>query len=689
MKTMRKGLFAAAGLLCFGALTACVDDDIKFEPKDNTKPPVSCEEDPTQDKCDPGEVTCDEDPTQAKCQTDGSSAALLYLSEVNIAALEDDKATCCVDFDEDGTFDNNVLVGLEKVLRTLEGDGNLPSDLPNGASSIDVAQDLGDLLNGLIEDGALTVLFQTDAFPADYSEGGAFTLNAHKGSSASDAADRRAGDGIFELEEALTSLTASLQDGIVDAHAESDVRVPWHIKLKHGPHVLGNLDIAQLSVRLQVEPDADGQPQTTTNTADADGNPVNYIAGAVRGQSVVDAVNALVSGFCGVGEFLSLSQDEATANGAIPALDADPAVVTALEAHSDSLCVGLGAYAVKTDSVARLFDVDTDGNGVNDAISVGMNIRLVTATDAEDVVVSEEPRAFYLNGLEVQDDADALDNNLLVGVQKIIATLVGDDNIPDGFPTGTDVDASQELNTLFAGLIDDGSLSVLFESATFPTDYQEGGAFTLSAHKAASDSDQSDRIAGDGVFALRSLLSDLDASLADGILTATANQDVGIPWSLRLKHGRHAVGTLDIAGLSLRAQIEDDAEGVTHTTSTLVDDDGNRVNYLVGAARGESLVQAVNTLIIAYCDLDSDDNFLLFDQDPSVSDGTIPLLDVDLTVQATLAAHVDSLCSGLAAYSDKVDGVARLFDVDTDGNGVNDAMSAAFNISLTSATIAE
>lgn len=690
MSTMHKGIFAAAALLGFASLTACVDDEKKLnpDPQDN-KPPVSCEEDPTQDKCDPGEVSCEEDPTQDKCQVDETTDALLYLSGVSIAALEDNTPSCCVDFDEDGVYDNNVVVGLEKILRTLEADGNLPIDAPNGEDAIDVARDLTGLFNGLIEDGSLTVLFETDAFPTDYNAGGAFTLNAHKGSSDSDAAARAAGDGVFELEDALTSLAATLADGVVDAHAEGDVSIPWHIKLKHGPHVLGDLDIAELSVRLQVEADDAGRPQTTTATTDADGKPVNYLAGAVRGESAVNAVNQLVSGFCGVGAFLGFDQSEAAANGAVPAVIADADVVTALENHSDSLCVGLGAYAVKADSVARLFDVDTDGNGVNDAMSFGMNIRLVAGTDADKVVVTHEPRALYLNSVTVQDDADAFENNLLVLVQKTFATLLGDGNVPDGFPSGNDVDAADELNAIFAGLISDGTLSVLFDSEAFPTDIQNGGTFALSAYKAASDSDDSDRATGQGIFSLRSLLANFDASLVEGVLKAAAANDLVIPYQLRLKHNRHAVGTLNIASVHVRAQLEEDANGVTHTTAAVVDGNGDRVNYLTGAARGESLVDAVNTLVIAYCALDSDDNLLVFSQDPADADGSIPSITVDPAVEATLASHFDTLCSGVAHYAARTDSVTRLFDIDTDGNGVNDAVSAAFNISLTDATVAE
>lgn len=680
-KMTRTGLLAAAGLLCIGSLSACKDDDHNLNP--DPKPPVSCEEDPTQDKCDPGEVSCEEDPTQDKCQLDGTDAALLYLSDVTIAALDNGDATCCVDFDGDGALDNNVLVGLEKILRTLEEDGNVPGELPGAGSNIDVAQELTALFGGLIDDGSLTVLFQTDAFPNNLDKGGDFALDAYKGSSDSNAADRAAGEGVFELEDLLTTLQASLENGIVQANAESDVSIPWHIKLKHGPHVLGNLAIADLSVRLDVEHDANGKPQTTDATQDAEGNPVNYLAGAVRGESTVEAVNALVSGFCGVGDYLSFDQDPAVADGTQPVVQADPAVVTALENHSDSLCVGLGAYAVKTDSVARLFDVDTDGNGVNDAMSVGMNIRLVPGS--EPTAELEEPTAFYLNGLRARgsDGAGnvpccfdftgdgAYDNGAVLGLERLVNLLGAD------FPNFA-FDVEDESKARFDQIIEEGLLSLVVQV----TPVSDSDDIHVEIFEATSDSDWFDRANGNGEFTLGQSLGAETATRTDNEINVSVD-DIEIPWSIVLA-GQRLDGVFNVSQGQLNLVLEEDANGELQPVLANVNANGDAVNFIAGVARASEVVAAVNDMIVVYCDVSGP--YLSYA--PAGTANVPPVISADATIAQELIAK-GGICEGLGQYELEAYKIGSLFDIDRANDGHIDGLSVGFNLTLTNAAVVE
>lgn len=690
MKTMRKGFLIAAALLYAGSLAACVDDtkELNSGDGDDQKPPVSCEEDPTQDKCQNGDVSCDEDPTQDKCQVDEADAALLYLSEVRVAPLEDGEATCCVDFNEDGSYDNNLLVGVQKVFNTLLSNGDLPDGFPEGAEE-DLVAELDTILAGLVDDGSLTVLFEADEFPADYEAGGAFELTAYKGDSDSDAADRAAGEGVFTLRDALTNLDATLEDGIVDAEAQSDVGVPWHLLLKHGRHAVGTLEVADLSVRLEVEKDANGQPQTTQNTVDADGNPVNYLAGAARGESLADAVNTMIIAYCDLEDdenLLIFDQDESVANGERPSLTTDPAVQTTLENHFDSLCSGLAEYATeKASGVERLFDVDTDGNGVNDAISVGFQIQLVGATDAdapsdEDGVTS----SFYLNGLKAQGsdgqgnvpccydftNDGAYDNGAVIGLEKLV-NLLGSE-----FPN-FDFDVEQESEERFNDVLEAGLLSIVVELTA-----DEEGTVDVEVFDADSASDWAARQNGLGEFERVDSLGAETTTIEDGKVQLGVD-DILIPWGISLG-GDTLTGTFNVQSAQLNLLVDQDEDGVVSVVDGNVDENGNAANFIAGIAQASEVVAAVNDLIASYCNVSG--------QYLSYAPAGEPNVEPEITADADVAQDLidaGGLCAGLGYYQDEAYKIGRLFDIDSQGDGHIDGLTVGFNVSLTDAVVIE
>lgn len=669
---LRNGIFAAAILVVFGAFTACVDDVVELDPGDKDPPNGDPE---TPENGDP---------------EDERESALFYLSELQVAAVVDGEATCCVDLNGDDAYDNNVVVGFQKVLATLVRDGNVPGAVggDDASADIDVEQTLNELLEGVVYDGSLTVLFGADEFPVDLAEGGEFTLEASKANSTSDFEDRIAGDGLFEIEDALTSLDATLEDGIVDAKASSDLVIPLQVHVgpgqgntgPEGGHIVSQLEIAELSVRLEVEEDESGRLRTTTNTADEDGNPVNYLAGAVRGESTVDTVNQFISGFCKVDDFLAFSDDPADADGTTPRVTADADVVAELIAHSDSLCQGLGGYADKADKIAELFDVDTDGNGVNDAMSVGFTLQLAAATLG---VASVEPQSFYLNGLKAPNsdgqgnvpccydfnNDEAYDNGVVLALERMIGLLASD------YPH-VDLDIEEESAAQFSQMLEDGLLTLVVQV----TDLQENDEVFVELFEADSVSDWALRNAGDGEFTLADSLGAETAVLDNGQVNVSVDA-LTVPWSIEF-FGDLLEGEFNVSNAQLSLQLEKDADGNFAPVAGEVDGDGNAINFVAGVAAGTEVVDALNLVLKSHCDVSED--YLAFA--PATAVGEFPVVTADADVAQDLIA-VGGVCTGFGHYQSQAHKIGELFDGSTQDDGILDGMTVGFNLSITGATI--
>lgn len=671
---LRKGIFAAAMLVVFGAFTACVDDVVDLVPG---------EKDPDNNG----------DPNEPGNGDDDSESALFYLSELQVAAVVDGEATCCVDFNGDGAMDNNVVVGFQKVLGTLVRDGNLPGALEGDdpSAEIDVEETLNELLVGLIDDGSLTVLFEADEFPVDLAEGGEFTLEAFKASSESDTADRIAGDGLFELGDALTTMDAILKDGIVDAKATSDVTIPLQVNLgagqgntgPEGGHVVSQFEVAQLSVRLEVEEDANGRLRTTQSTVDQDGNPVNYLAGAVRGESTVGTVNQFISGFCKVDDFLAFSDDPADAEGTTPSVTADADVVAALNVHSDSLCRGLGAYADKTDKIAELFDVDTNDNGVYDAISVGFTLQLAAASLEDESVEAAAPESFYLNGLKAPnsdglgnvsccydfDNDGAYNNGAVFSLERVIGLLSTE------YPH-VDVDIETASAQEFERMLEERLLSFVVQI----TDLQENDEVFVELFEADSESSWTDRNAGGGEFTLADSLGAETAVLADGQVNVSVDA-LTIPWDLQM-FGNRLEGEFNVRNAQMNLQVEEDADGNFVPVAGDVDADGNAVNFIAGILDGTEVVAGMNKLLITHCAVSGD----YFAFSPATVVGDVPVVTADADIADELR-NVGGICTGFGDYENQAHKIGELFDGDTQGDGIIDGMTVGLNLSITGATI--
>lgn len=666
---VRKGLFAAAMLLVFGAFTGCVDDVVELDPGEQEPPTNGGPEEPG-----------DDEPT----------SAVFYLSELQVAPIVDGEASCCVDFNGDGAFGNNVLVGFQKIVGTLVRDGNLPGAVGDSSADIDVEQTLNELLSGLIDDGSLMLLFETEKFPANLSEGGEFRLDAFKASSESDVADRVAGDGLFELEDILTSMDATLENGIVDAHATGDVVIPLQVHLgagqgntgPEGGHVVSQLEVAALSVRLEVEEDENGRLRTTQSTLDHEDNPVNYLAGAVRGQSTVGTVNEFVSGFCKVEDFLAFSDDPADADGTTPSVTANEVAVDELEAHHDTLCQGLGAYADKADKIAELFDVDTNDNGVYDAMSVGFTLQLAPASLGGEPAA---PASFYLNGLKAPnvdgqgdvaccydfDNDGAYDNGAVLALERMIGLLA------DDYPH-VDLDIESESAAQFERMLEEGLLSFVVQII----DLQENDEVRVELLEAGSDSDWADRNAGDGEFTLADSLGAQTVVLADGQVELAVDE-ITIPWSMEF-FGDLLEGEFNVSNAQLNLEVEKDAEGNLVPVAGELDADSNAVNFIAGIADGAEVVDALNTVLVSHCEVSG--KYLEFA--PSALAGEMPVVTADADIAQELVA-VGGVCAGIGLYEDKAHKIGELFDGDTQGDGIIDGMTVGFNLSLTGATVIE
>jgi ABC-type oligopeptide transport system substrate-binding subunit len=152
------------------SLAACggeEDVDPKEDPVDVTceedptqdkceEPEVTCEEDPTQDKC---EVTCEEDPTQEKCEVNENTLPVITAADININPGEafDPLLNVTATDEEDGDLTASVTVsGMDLVDNEMPGDYTLTYtvvDSEGGETTVTVTVTVGAYTFVLPENG--------------------------------------------------------------------------------------------------------------------------------------------------------------------------------------------------------------------------------------------------------------------------------------------------------------------------------------------------------------------------------------------------------------------------------------------------------------------------------------------------------------------------------------------------------
>lgn len=330
--------YLAAALLMSSTFVACDDDE--SNPGTDTGTDTDIPDDPVRD-----------------------TPEYSYLSALSFPETNEDTGLpeCCVDLNGDDEVDN-ALLGILGLVGQFAGD-----------------LDLDSLIQGVIDDGSLILIFEHEGLPVDLAGDANFTINVYVGASEDDAETRANGGGTFTLAQQVATIAgAEYRGGAVDAEAES-----LTITLDLAGLGLGDdlpldsiaLPLTPAIISANVEEDAEGG----IATADAEA----YLTGGVSGSVVTDLLNGIAAD-CGSegtdlasGEpgLLSVDPNGVEAGGqAAVVCNYTSAQIDEQLANEDGLCGFLGTVCGAASAVGGFFDVDTDGDDVLDGLSLGLYI---------------------------------------------------------------------------------------------------------------------------------------------------------------------------------------------------------------------------------------------------------------------------------------------------------------------------
>lgn len=381
---LRKSLFALSAVLLLGATAACGDD--KNDPEKPGEEDVSCDEDPSQAKCQGSSDPCQEDPTQDICKRDNARDEMAY-SYVNglVIPSGDEGEECCWDYTADN---NNDPEFYDNALGNLLAPGGITDMIP-GEFNID------DILSDLFEDNTLTLLLQYKDLPKELGNGG-LDIALHMGTSEDDWAARNGGDGIYELGDKLASISGYVSRETI--HAQADT-FPISLDLTGfvDPDELADLglpnvisiSLSKVRLALQaIEAEANKISNDVNITADR-GKATNFLTGLISGNELANVLNEVVGrGMCKDninGDVIRFSQDvevdpdaeeDELALPIVEVIDED-----ALGDCFDDLGIDLGGIELPKilPVVGGFFDVDSDHDGVADGLSLGLFLSITGA----------------------------------------------------------------------------------------------------------------------------------------------------------------------------------------------------------------------------------------------------------------------------------------------------------------------
>ncbi len=383
----RKFIFILAVMLSAGFVVACGEDDV--DPVEDTGGGDTVDD--TSDAGNDADAVeeVEEDVTQPDVIT-GDETKYSFVAGLLIPSTNGGDACCFTDLDPsnddpDPTIDNNLAALLGVLGTFLDGvDIN---------ASIQEAVDAGDLALVLehvnVPDSVNTGGQATDATVNLY------LATADEGDT---AADRASGDGTFTLGEA----TATFDDVTVGEgqFAAGPDTFPLTIPLGAlGGSDLGieELDLTVTDARIEGEiVECNNGVCSVDPLVSVDGEDVQVggmkLGGAVGADQIVTLINDLVADCSCISADLAtepmiLGGEDADAQSYV--LECNSAVDTSSANCGDedgAICGGLGGNIGTVCSalgvVGNLIDVDIDGNGINDGISLGIRLSLVGATPA-------------------------------------------------------------------------------------------------------------------------------------------------------------------------------------------------------------------------------------------------------------------------------------------------------------------
>lgn len=322
---LRNNVFALASVLALGLGVAACGDDKGNDPVDGTPDGT-------------GEIP---------------AGQTVYSYVAGISIPEDG---CCADL---GGADAENDNGLGELIPLL---GSLGLDF-----------DLGELLNGVFEDGSLTLLFQYKNMPSLKSKkDDKGDMAIFLGTSESSAADRMSGKGVFALDgPAVTTAKVGVNNYVLSVDASS-LTLTLDLSAIAGDLGIGAISLPLSPVKLLMDASVDNGGIANSNATSKLGKPINYLTGGVSIDSVVGIINDLVADCDGAPATGWTSYDQTTQKLSING-----------EISGDGLCDDLNEYIpLAEDLLGTFLDLDTDGDGNGDALSLGVRIKVVAATVA-------------------------------------------------------------------------------------------------------------------------------------------------------------------------------------------------------------------------------------------------------------------------------------------------------------------
>ena len=376
--------------------TDCEDDDcICPEPEDSNETcsdgidndldeSIDCEDD---DCADTAACNCDVELRGGECPPtwdETFGGAMSYIRNIQIPERGTD-AECCFDFDDDGDIDN----GLGLLVGAL---GALGQDL-----------DIGATIEEALAGDSIAILFEWDKG----AEGNGFWVylgtNDTTGDGEPDQSfeDRSAGSGVFQLlPEGLDEFGSLIQfntatvDGDVTTAGPSLFRINIPIDTE-GFSLDLDLTIEQATIQGATQEDATGVASIDEESEDADGELIEFGGLALGGVVPLDQIGALlndlVSGCACAGfnpdEPVIEYGDDGTTYNLFCAQTPDGECT----ADDGTICENISLVCSFLPSLPSfgLNDIDTDGNGVGDALSVGIRLSAVGATLADPPIAAE------------------------------------------------------------------------------------------------------------------------------------------------------------------------------------------------------------------------------------------------------------------------------------------------------------
>ncbi len=382
MKTQSLLILSAALSLCF--ISACDGDDdtgsdTSLDGGSDAIPDVDADTD----------IGTDSDAAIDVPEPDETTTAFSFVAGLHIPSTNGGDACCFTDLDPNNddpepTIDNN-LAALLGVLGTFLED-------------VDINQSIVDA----IDSGSLALVLEHVGIPLDVESDERSTdatVHIHIAEAAEgDTGEMRAdGEGSFTISDP----TATFEDAAIGAgsFAAGPDTFPLSIPLGDlaGDVDLGmeTLDLVVTDARLRGNISQCGDsvcsvdPTVTIDGEDAVVGGIE-LGGAVGADQIVDLINGLVGDCSCISSDLAehdliVGGEDADAQAYVLSCNPDVDVSSAECTDADgAICGGLGGNIGTVCSalgvVSNLIDVDIDGNGVNDGISMGIRLALVSAT---------------------------------------------------------------------------------------------------------------------------------------------------------------------------------------------------------------------------------------------------------------------------------------------------------------------